>query len=222
MRQSSCFLWNCVLQPTLAMLLLAGCAAPLADTRRQAHASNSAAEADASRRNEFTPRDCPPISDEAVIVARVSRSNSGAPRTQHPGVDLQVSDGDAAFVIRVHFGDLGDGRNSILPFNECKNMEPLPVVYPVETQRVKALLNYLGRRNYCVGKFTSWGIPWWPSPARGSICGDAFRQTVQRLGIAPAVLHDMRHWIRASGAGKWAFDRGQRQPVDEFFRTDGS
>jgi hypothetical protein len=157
-----------------------------------------------------------------VIVARVVSAPSGAPYTQHPGVDLYVRDEAAACVIRVHFGDLGDGRNSCLPFEECKRTKALPGAYPVKTTAVKRLFAYLKARNYSVGKFTSWGMPWLPSPPRGSNCGDAFLQVVQRLGVADEVLPGMHRWIKDTGAGKWAFERGRRHPVDEFYRGANS
>ena len=168
------------------------------------------------RTREFTVRDCPPLSDDAIVVARVSTSNSGAPRTQHPGLDLYVQDGPVPYLIRVHFGDLGDGRNVCLPFNECKNMKELPGAYSVDTARVKELLGYLKARNYCIGKFTSWGVPLLPWTATGSNCGDAFLGVIVRLGIADELLPEMQQWIKLKG-GKWAFERGRRRPIDDFF-----
>ena len=165
----------------------------------------------------FTPRDCPPISDHAAILARIGSSQSGAPWTEHPCVDLLVWDAATAYVVRIHFGDLGDGRNVCLPFDECKNTRPLPETYVVETARVQALFSYLARRNFTVGKFTSWGIPVLFAPAEGSNCGDAFVEVVHRLGLPSVVFHDMEHWIKQQGAGKWAFQRGNRHLTDEFY-----
>jgi hypothetical protein len=54
-------------------------------------------------------------------------------------------------------------------------------------------------------------------PARGSNCGDAFVQVVERLGLAPQALPAMSRWITENRKGKWAFERGRRRPTDEFF-----
>ena len=166
---------------------------------------------------EFTPRNCPLISDKAVIVAKIVAANSGAPDTEHPGVDLWISDHEATNVIRIHFGDRGDGTNSCLPYDDCENMEELPISCPVRTAAVKNLLHYLSERNYRVGRFVSWGIPFSPWGARGSNCGDAFVATIERLGIASEALPAMREWARLNQKGKWAFDRGRRRPADPFF-----
>ncbi len=169
---------------------------------------------------QFTPRECPPIRDQALIIARVSAAKSDAPRTQHPGVDLFVYDGVVEFVLRIHFGDRGDGKNSCLPFDECPNMNPLPGAYPVDTKVVKEFLAYLKRRDYTVGKFSSWGIPILPWFATGSNCGDAFLQTVERLGIGPQARQETQKWIQDIHGGKWAYERGKRRPVDEFYHPD--
>lgn len=174
---------------------------------------------------EFTPRDCPPISDQAVIIAKIATANSGAPATQHPGLDLYVRDGTVAYMIRVHFGNRGDGTNGCLSFNECKDMTDLPYSYPVKTSLVKKLFAYLRQRKYCLGKFVSWGVPIFPWGAKGSNCGDAFVVAAMRLGIAAEAIPDMRQWIKDNDKGKWAFDRGRRRPTDEFFvnwHPDGS
>jgi hypothetical protein len=201
---------------TLASLLLflSGCATPVAPT--------SAAFSQSPQTTDFALQNCPPIADDAVIVARVSASDSGAPRTQHPGLDLYVQNGATPILLRVHFGDVGDGRNSCLSFDECKNMTELPTAYPVETARTKALVAYLKARDYCVGKFTSWGLPLNPWAASGSNCGDAFLQVVKRLGIASKVLPDMHQWIKKNRGGFWAFERGRRHPVDDFFADRGT
>ena len=165
----------------------------------------------------YSAPDCPAISDDANVLAQVSTADSGAPRTQHPGLDLYVREGPEQYVVRVHFGDLGDGRNSCLPFDECKNMHELPTTYSVSTPRLKRLLAYLKERHYCVGKFSSWGVPVFPWPAEGSNCGDAFVRVLDRLDLTPRVLPEMRQWIKSHRAGVWAFDRGWRRPTDEFF-----
>jgi len=212
---------------SLVALLAVGCAAPIADSGRvrsevlsspRATARTGARPLPPTVEGEFTPRDCPPISDSATILATMMTCDSGAPWTQHPCVDLSVRDGAAAYVLRLHFGDLGDGLNSCLPFDECKNMKPMPwATYPVETRVVKGLIAYLKDRQYCVGKFSSWGVPVLLPPARGSNCGDAFVEVVRRLGLASVVLPAMSRWITANRKGKWAFERGYRRPTDEFF-----
>jgi hypothetical protein len=165
----------------------------------------------------FTPRDSPTISDDSVVTARVTAAPSGAPATQHPGVDLWVRERDAFFVVRVQFGDRGDGSNSCLSFYECHDTRELASGYRVATPLAQELLAYLRHRDYAVGKFTSWGIPVLPWGAHGSNCGDACVAVLDRLGIAGEALPEMRQWIRAQNKGKWAFDRGHRRPTDEFF-----
>ncbi len=215
----------------LAALLSGGCTSPVSDAGRARSESASGPRAAARTgarplpptvAGEFTPRDCPPISDEATILATIMTCDSGAPWTQHPCVDLSVRDGTASYVLRMHFGDLGDGINACLPFDECKNMKPMPgATYPVETRVVKGLLAYLKDRQYCVGKFSSWGVPVLLPPARGSNCGDAFLEVVRRLGLASEALPAMSRWITANRKGKWAFEHGRRRPIDEFFNQAG-
>lgn len=166
---------------------------------------------------EYTPSNCPPISDRAVIVAKIVAADSGAPDTEHPGVDLWIRDGAVTNVLRIHFGDRGDHTNSCLPYDDCKNMEELPISCPVKIWPVKSLIAYLKQRDYRVGKFISWGIPVLPWGAHGSNCGDAFVATVSRLGIADDVLPPMRQWAKKYHKGQWAFDRGRRRPEDDFF-----
>lgn len=214
----------------LAALLSGGCTSPVPDAGRVRSESASGLRAGARTgarplpptvEGEFTPRDCPPFSDEASIVATIMTCDSGAPWTQHPCVDLSVRDGAASYVLRMHFGDLGDGLNSCLPFDECKNMKPMPgATYSVGTRVVKGLLVYLKDRQYTVGKFSSWGVPVLLPPARGSNCGDAFLEVVKRLGLASEALPAMSRWITSNRKGKWAFERGRRRPTDEFFNQD--
>ena len=216
-----------VLLLSLMACLAGGCIAPGSDAGRvqsesapglRVAARSGARPLPPTVAGEFTPRDCPAISDQAAIVATIMTCDSGAPWTQHPGVDLWVRDGAAPYLLRLHFGDLGDGLNACLPFDECPNMNALPgATYPVATKVVKGLLAYLKARHYCVGAFSSWGMPVLLPPARGSNCGDAFLQVVERLGLAPAALPEMSRWIAANRKGKWAFERGRRRPVDEFF-----
>jgi len=208
-------------------LLLTGCATPYIDPGASSLVSGArltgqtvpaiAAGRFEHKENECTPQDCPFISDNAVIEGRMLAADSGAPFTQHPGLDLHVHDGPASYILRIHFGDLGDGTNTCLPFYECPGISPLPETYRVSTARLKNLLAYLKDRNFCVGKFTSWGVPVWPIPAKGSNCGDAFVQALARLGIAPEALLDMQFWIMKNKTAIWAFQRGNRKPVDEFF-----
>ena len=166
----------------------------------------------------FTPRDCPPIFDDAIVTARVTAAPSGAPATLHPGIDLWVRGRGAVYVVRVQFGDRGDGRNSCLAFDECPNTHELTNSYRVPTPRAQKLLAYLRGRDYAVGKFVSWGIPILPWGAHGSNCGDACVEVLHRLGIADEALPQMRQWIQVQNKGKWAFDRGLRRPTDEFFQ----
>ncbi len=170
----------------------------------------------------FTPRDCPAIADDSVITARVTAAPSGAPATQHPGVDLWVRGSGGFYVVRVQFGDRGDGSNSCLAFDECHDTRELANGYPVATPLAQDLLAYLRQRDYAVGKFTSWGIPLLPWGAHGSNCGDALVEVLGRLGIAGEALPEMRQWIRTENKGKWAFDRGRRRPTDEFFQKPAS
>ncbi len=219
--------WRRLYLLALAALLAGGCAAPVAQSGRGSAESVSVPRVAARSgarplpptvAGKFTPRDCPPISDAATIVATVMTCDSGAPWTQHPCLDLSVRDGADQYVLRMHFGDLGDGINACLPFEECENVKPLPgATYPVAPQVVKGLLAYLKHRQYCLGKFSSWGVPVLLPPARGSNCGDAFVQVVERLGLAPQALPAMSRWIAENRKGKWAFERGRRRPTDEFF-----
>ena len=170
----------------------------------------------------FTPRDCPAIAGDAVVTAHITAAPSGAPDTQHPGVDLWVHGSGGFYVVRVQFGDRGDGRNSCLAFDECLDTCELNNGYPVATPLAQDLLAYLRRRNYAVGKFVSWGIPLLPWGAHGSNCGDACVEVLDRLGIAGEALPEMRQWIQTENKGKWAFDRGRRRPTDEFFQKSAS
>jgi hypothetical protein len=191
------------------------------------HDSAAAGEASAPQKASiealphYTPRDCPAIADDAKVTAHIAGAKSGAPNTVHPGVDLVVDQGGAQFVVRVHFGDRGDGKNSVMEFDgmnaKGRPMIELPQSYAVEPQRVRALFDYLKERDYTVGKFTGWGIPISPFPASGSNCGDAFREVAKRLGIDSQVYKDMDAWIKDHHLGKWAFDRGRRNPADDFY-----
>jgi hypothetical protein len=168
-----------------------------------------------------TPRECPDFEDDAIITARVITAPSGAPATQHPGIDLWVQNRKSLYIVRIHFGDRGDGQNSCLSFNECKDTTELPDSYRVNARLAEKLLVYLRHRNFTVGKFISWGPPL-PGMRNGSNCGDAFVQVVRRLGIASEALPDMQLWIDNHTKGKWAFQRGFRHPSDEFFQPDAS
>src|SRR5271154_1566479 len=64
-----------ILLAASALILWTGCASPVSRVKKP---------------NEFTPRDSPAVSDHAVIMARVFSAPSGAPNTQHPGIDLHV------------------------------------------------------------------------------------------------------------------------------------
>jgi len=167
--------------------------------------------------SESTPRDCAEIEDDAKIVARIIAAPSGAPATLHPGVDLWVHQRSGTCLIRVHFGDRGDGRNSCLSFDECKETEELPCEYVVETWRVKELIGYLRERNCDVGRFVSWGDPILPWTAKGSNCGDAFVETLVRLDIEKNGLTDAKKWISEQGKEKWSYERGKRNPVDDYY-----
>ena len=149
-----------------------------------------------------------------------SSSRGSPPRpAAHPPRSIPASIcGSSSYVLRVHFGDRGDGQNSCLSFDECKDTEELPGRYQVDTLLVNRLLQYLRGRDYAVGKFTSWGLPILPWRSTGSNCGDAFVETLGRLGVAAEALPDLRIWIHRNNKGKWAYERGRRHPTDDFFK----